>query len=134
MAVRSTIRASRRQSGGNVYVSTLLRRCLQKDRGERLRDIADARLELKEGSASVRLPAARPRVVPWLTAALSCGRSGAGADPFPRDACGAAGGETAAAAAGEDELQRDSGVPGRTLGGVHGAGCSGQSPALVTAA
>jgi serine/threonine protein kinase len=51
-------------------VRRLLRRCLQKDRAERLHDIADARLELKEAPTSVPLPAPRSRALPWMAAAL----------------------------------------------------------------
>jgi hypothetical protein len=39
-----------------------------KDRSERLHDIADARLELKEASASAPLSASRPRGLPWIAA------------------------------------------------------------------
>jgi Tol biopolymer transport system component/predicted Ser/Thr protein kinase len=52
-------------------VRAVLRRCLQKDRTERLRDIGDARLELKEVPASVPLPAARPRALPWIAATVA---------------------------------------------------------------
>jgi hypothetical protein len=42
---------------------------LQKDRAERLHDIADARLELKEAPATVPAPVARPRPLAWMIAA-----------------------------------------------------------------
>ncbi len=54
-------------------VRTLLRRCLQKDPRERLRDAGDALLELKQPAAAERaMPAAtaRARAIPWLVAAL----------------------------------------------------------------
>lgn len=51
-------------------VRRLLRRCLQKDRAERLHDIADARLELKEAPTSVPLPAGRSRALSWMAAAV----------------------------------------------------------------
>ena len=49
-------------------VRTVLRRCLEKDRAERLRDIGDARLELKEAPLSVPEPAPRQRRLPWMIA------------------------------------------------------------------
>ncbi|HYM13018.1 MAG TPA: protein kinase [Bryobacterales bacterium] len=52
------------------HLRRLLERCLQKDSTERLHDIADARLELKEAPATVPLPAARPaRALAWMIAA-----------------------------------------------------------------
>ncbi len=61
-------------------VRGLLRRCLQKDLGRRLRDIGDARLELEEPSALVLAPAgkaARPRLA-LLAACLLVGAAVAG--------------------------------------------------------
>jgi len=52
-----------------AHVRAVLRRCLQKDRAERLHDIADARLELKEAPAPVLMSVARPRTLPWMIAA-----------------------------------------------------------------
>jgi len=63
-------------------VRTLLRRCLQKDPRERLRDVGDALLELVGAVAAATAPtqsavaeappaAARPRPLPWLVAALA---------------------------------------------------------------
>jgi Tol biopolymer transport system component/predicted Ser/Thr protein kinase len=59
-------------------VRTLLRRCLEKDRRERLPDIGAARLELKEARATdvaeagvVKPPAAASAVVPWIVAAVA---------------------------------------------------------------
>ncbi len=63
-------------------ISKLLRRCLEKDRRERLHDIADARIELKEAqggpqsstpvapsaSPTRERPPVVPRVVPWAVA------------------------------------------------------------------
>lgn len=64
-----------------AHVRVLLRRCLQKDPRQRLRDIGDARVSLEEvlagspdsySTAGVSFPVAR-RIVPWLTAGLIVG-------------------------------------------------------------
>jgi Tol biopolymer transport system component len=60
-------------AGTTAAVHRLLRRCLQKDPRERLRDAGDALLELKQPAAAERAmpPAtARPHAIPWLVAAL----------------------------------------------------------------
>jgi Tol biopolymer transport system component/predicted Ser/Thr protein kinase len=53
-------------------VRAVLLRCLQKDRDERLHDIADARLELKERPAAVHRRAAHAPVTAWIAAGLFC--------------------------------------------------------------
>jgi serine/threonine protein kinase/Tol biopolymer transport system component len=57
---------------GNI--STLLRRCLERDSCRRLRDIGDARLELEQPTAVPAVPSPAPRLrrLPWIgTAAMS---------------------------------------------------------------
>jgi serine/threonine protein kinase len=53
-------------------VLKLLRRCLQRDRRQRLRDIGDARIELDDETPAPTAPAAprRTSLIPWALAAL----------------------------------------------------------------
>src|SRR6185437_1226655 len=69
-----------------AHVRVLLRRCLQKDPRQRLRDIGDARVSLEEvlagspdsySTAGVSFPVAR-RIIPWLAAGLIVGALVAG--------------------------------------------------------
>ena len=59
------------------HIRTLLRRCLEKDRRERLPDIGAARLELKEAAPHPALPAVArarqspPQLLPWMLFALA---------------------------------------------------------------
>jgi serine/threonine protein kinase len=59
-------------------IRRLLRRCLARDRNERLHDIADARLEIQEAlsarvesSAPVAAPRSKQNPLPWILAALA---------------------------------------------------------------
>jgi Tol biopolymer transport system component/predicted Ser/Thr protein kinase len=66
-------------AGTPAGVRLLLRRCLEKDRRERLPDIWAARLELRDARTAIGTPAAatggpaaaRPTIVPWLVAAAA---------------------------------------------------------------
>ena len=59
-------------------VTSVLRRCLQKDPNRRLHDIADARLEIQEAMLETdapdlsgrRRPGTFSRAVPWIVAAI----------------------------------------------------------------
>ena len=65
-------------------VERLVRRCLSKDRQQRLRDIGDARLEIDEALASpaaapdARIAGAWHRRVPWIIAVLATAAATAG--------------------------------------------------------
>jgi serine/threonine protein kinase len=59
-------------------VRKLLHRCLQRDRKKRLRDIADARLELDEPAPPAQAPAqVRRSRLPWATATVALAAAGA---------------------------------------------------------
>ena len=62
-------------AGTSSSVRTVLRRCLQKDSGLRLRDIADARMEMQDATLrdseiqpAVALAPGRWRLLPWIVA------------------------------------------------------------------
>ncbi len=71
--------ADRLGAGVPAHVRALLRRCLQKDPRQRLRDIGDARLALAEpdsGVAEQPASATSPRPLWWAAAALALGLGG----------------------------------------------------------
>jgi serine/threonine-protein kinase len=69
--LRDEVDWSRLPAGTPAAVRRLLRRCLRRDRRERLHDIGDARLELQELDGDEEPPRARARsLAPWLVASI----------------------------------------------------------------
>jgi Tol biopolymer transport system component len=61
-------------AGMPAAIPKLLRRCLERDRKRRLRDIGDALIEIDEAQAEPEAPAVpkqMSRLIPWIAAALS---------------------------------------------------------------